>query len=145
MVAGKEIPGATGASYAITPENSGKSITVRITYTDNTGKVESVISPPTAVVDSGNDGGANHPGQVTLHGRAAIGETLTTTVSDVDGMPEIIQYTWMADGKAIEGANGSSYTITAADVGKVISVQVYYYDNAGHEEVVLSNATGTVS
>ena len=145
MVAGKEIPGATGASYAITPENSGKSITVRITYTDNTGKVESVISPPTAVVDSGNDGGANHPGQVTLHGRAAIGETLTTTVSDADGMPEIIQYTWMADGKAIEGANGSSYTITAADVGKVISVQAYYYDNAGHEEVVLSNATGTVS
>ncbi|WP_298049758.1 glycosyl hydrolase [uncultured Cardiobacterium sp.] len=144
MVAGKEIPGATGASYAITPENSGKSITVRITYTDNTGKVESVISPPTAVVDSGNDGGANHPGQVTLHGRAAIGETLTTTVSDADGMPEIIQYTWMADGKAIEGANGSSYTITAADVGKVISVQAYYYDNAGHEEVVLSNATGAV-
>ena len=145
MVAGKEIPGATGASYAITPENSGKSITVRITYTDNTGKVESVISPPTAVVDSGNDGGENHPGQVTLHGRAAIGETLTTTVSDADGMPEIIQYTWMADGKAIEGANSSSYTITAADVGKVISVQAYYYDNAGHEEVVLSNATGTVT
>ena len=145
MVAGKEIPGATDASYAITPENSGKSITVRITYTDNTGKVESVISPPTAVVDSGNDGGANHPGQVTLHGRAAIGETLTTTVSDADGMPEIIQYTWMADGKAIEGANSSSYTITAADVGKVISVQAYYYDNAGHEEVVLSNATGTVT
>ena len=144
MVAGKEIPGATGASYAITPENSGKSITVRITYTDNTGKVESVISPPTAVVDSGNDGGANHPGQVTLHGRAAIGETLTTTVSDADGMPEIIQYTWMADGKAIEGANSSSYTITAADVGKVISVQAYYYDNAEHEEVVLSNATGAV-
>ena len=144
MVAGKEIPGATGASYAITPENSGKSITVRITYTDNTGKVESVISPPTAVVDSGNDGGENHPGQVTLHGRAAIGETLTTTVSDADGMPEIIQYTWMADGKAIEGANGSSYTITAADIGKVISVQAYYYDNAGHEEVVLSNATGAV-
>ena len=145
MVAGKEIPGATDASYAITPENSGKSITVRITYTDNTGKVESVISPPTAVVDSGNDGGENHPGQVTLHGRAAIGETLTTTVSDADGMPEIIQYTWMADGKAIEGANSSSYTITAADVGKVISVQAYYYDNAGHEEVVLSNATGTVT
>ena len=145
MVAGKEIPGATGASYAITPENSGKSITVRITYTDNTGKVESVISPPTAVVDSGNDGGVNHPGQVTLHGRAAIGETLTTIVSDADGMPEIIQYTWMADGKAIEGANGSSYTITAADVGKVISVQAYYYDNAGHEEVVLSNATGAVT
>ena len=145
MVAGEEIPGATGASYAITPENSGKSITVRITYTDHTGKVESVISPPTAVVDSGNDGGVNHPGQVTLHGRAAVGETLTTTVSDADGMPEIIQYTWMADGKAIEGANSSSYTITAADIGKVISVQAYYYDNAGHEEVVLSNATGTVT
>ena len=144
MVAGKEIPGATGANYAITPENSGKSITVRITYTDHTGKVESVISPPTAVVDSGNDGGANHSGQVTLHGKAAVGETLTTTVSDADGMPEIIQYTWMADGKAIEGANGSSYTITAADIGKVISVQAYYYDNAGHEEVVLSNATGAV-
>ena len=145
MAAGKEISGATGETYAVTADNSGKIISVRVTYTDSTGKVESVISPPTAVVDSGNDGGANQRGQVTLSGTAAVGETLTANVSDGDGLPDRIQYTWLANGAAINGANGSSYTITAADVGKIISVQVYYYDKAGHEENLLSDATNAVT
>uniref|UniRef100_UPI0028E9B6A7 family 16 glycosylhydrolase n=1 Tax=Cardiobacterium hominis TaxID=2718 RepID=UPI0028E9B6A7 len=145
MAAGKEISGATGETYTVTADNSGKIISVRITYTDSTGKVESVISPPTAVVDSGNDSGANQRGQVTLSGTAAVGETLTANVSDGDGLPDRIQYTWLANGAAINGANGSSYTITAADVGKVISVQVYYYDKAGHEENLLSDATNAVT
>ncbi|EHM52523.1 immunoglobulin-like domain-containing protein, partial [Cardiobacterium valvarum] len=145
MAAGKEISGATGETYTVTADNSGKIISVRITYTDSTGKVESVISPPTAVVDSGNDGGANQRGQVTLSGTAVVGETLTANVSDGDGLPDRIQYTWLANGAAINGANGSSYTITAADVGKVISVQVYYYDKAGHEENLLSDATNAVT
>ncbi|WP_298644605.1 hypothetical protein [uncultured Cardiobacterium sp.] len=145
MAAGKEIGGATGETYTVTADNSGKNITVRITYTDHTGKVESVISPPTAVVDSGNDGGANQKGSVILSGTAAVGETLSAAVSDADGVPDRVQYTWLANGAAISGANGSSYTVTAADVGKVISVQVYYYDKAGHEENFVSSPTAAVT
>ena len=139
MVDGQEVSGATGATYTINGSDSGKSITLRITYTDSTGKVESVISPPTAVVDSDNQNGVNQPGQVVIKGSGAVGSDLTAEVSDADGLPDRIQYNWLANGAAINGASGKHYTVSASDVGKTISVQIYYYDRGGHEENLVSN------
>uniref|UniRef100_UPI0006609071 hypothetical protein n=1 Tax=Cardiobacterium hominis TaxID=2718 RepID=UPI0006609071 len=54
----------------------------------------------------------NHEGTVTIAGDAKVGETLTATVNDDDGVPANVQYQWLANGVAIAGATGSSYQLT---------------------------------
>ena len=60
----------------------------------------------------------NHEGKVEITGEAKVGETLNATVSDEDGVPADVQYQWLANGVAIAGATGSSYTLTAAEAAK---------------------------
>ena len=133
---GQPIAGATGQSYTL--KDGDKEITVRATYTDKNGHVESVLSPLAA--------GDNHPGSVTLAGEAKVGATLTANVSDADGVPADVQYTWLRDGSPITGASGNTYILQAADIGHKISVQAYYKDSAGHEENhVISAPTASVT
>ncbi|WP_048714158.1 hypothetical protein, partial [Cardiobacterium hominis] len=63
----------------------------------------------------------NHEGTVSITGEAKVGETLTATVNDDDGVPANVTYQWLANGVAIAGATGSSYQLTANDAGKTIS------------------------
>ena len=134
--AGQPIAGATGQSYTL--KDGDKEVTVRANYTDNSGRGESVLSPVAA--------GDNHPGSVALDGEAKVGATLTANVSDADGVPDRVQYTWLRDGTLISGAEGKTYTLQAADIGHKISVQAYYKDHAGHEENhVISAPTAPVT
>ena len=134
--AGQPIAGATGQSYTL--KDGDKEVTVRANYTDNSGRGESVLSPVAA--------GDNHPGSVALDGEAKVGATLTANVSDADGVPDRVQYTWLRDGTLISGAEGKTYTLQAADIGHKITVQAYYKDHAGHEENhVISAPTAPVT
>ena len=45
-----EIQGATGSTYTLVPADEGKTIKVRVTFTDDAGNEESLISAPTAAV-----------------------------------------------------------------------------------------------
>ena len=54
-------------------------------------------------------------------------------------------YQWLADDVAIDGATGSSYTVTDGDVGKAIKVRVSFTDNAGNAENLTSAATTAVT
>ena len=73
-----------------------------------------------------------------------MGKTLTATVSDADGVPDSgITYRWLAAGQEI--GTGKTYTVTAADKGKTITVEAHYTDKAGHQEDVTSNPTDAVS
>ena len=134
------IAGATGADY--TPTGQATGITVRATYTDGNGHVESIVSP----LASASNGGSNHPGSVTIEGEAREGTMLTAHVSDADGVDaNAIQYTWLRDGNPINFVKGNTYTLTGEDVGHQISVQAYYHDKAGHEENnVISAKTAAV-
>ena len=135
------IAGATGADYTPTGQTTG--ITVRATYTDGNGHVESIVSP----LASASNGGSNHPGSVTIEGEAREGNMLTAHVSDADGVDaNAIQYTWLRDGNPINFVKGNTYTLTGEDVGHQISVQAYYHDKAGHEENnVISAKTAAVT
>ena len=87
----------------------------------------------------------NQPGSITLSGNATVGETLTATISDANGVPTSdVQYQWLADGAAITGATSSSYQLTQAEAGKHISVRATYTDNANFAENPQSTETAAV-
>ena len=141
---GSPINGATGSTYTIRPDDKGKSISVQATYKDDAGHDENPTSDPTAAV-ADNGPPPNQRGTVTIAGEAKVGQELTSTVTDADGVPDNgVRYQWFADGVAINGATGASYTPTPADKGKNITVSVGYTDQAGHVESVTSTPTDLV-
>jgi endoglucanase len=62
-------------------------------------------------------------GSATISGDNAIGGTLTVNTANVGGTGTISRQ-WRADGVAISGATGETFTITPAQAGRVISVVV---------------------
>ena len=141
---GSPINGATGSTYTIRPDDKGKSISVQAAYKDDAGHDENPTSDPTAAV-ADNGPPPNQRGTVTIAGEAKVGQELTSTVTDADGVPDNgVRYQWFADGVAINGAIGATYTPTPADKGKNITVSVGYTDQAGHAESVTSTPTNLV-
>jgi len=136
------ISGATESSFMLTEAQVGKQITVIASYTDGYGTPESVVSDPTLAVANVND---TPTGTVSISGTATQRQTLTAsnTLADADGLGAIA-YHWQADGSAILGAIGSSFTLTEAHVGKQITVIATYTDGHSSPESVTSAATATV-
>lgn len=62
-------------------------------------------------------------GTVTISGDAKVGAVLSAEVKDSNNTGTL-SYQWMADGTAIEGATGETYTVTENEVGKTITVAV---------------------
>ncbi|WP_068112942.1 carboxypeptidase regulatory-like domain-containing protein [Nocardioides dokdonensis] len=75
--------------------------------------------------------------QVT--GRAAVGETLTGTTGEWS-KGGTFELQWLADGQAIAGATASTLVLTAAQLGKQISLKVTETTN-DPDSVVVSAAT----
>ena len=140
---GVAISGATGSSLTLSLATVGKAITVVASYTDGLGKAEAVSSAATAKVSHVNTVAT---GTVTISGIVQLGQTLTavSTLADIDGMGTLA-YQWKANGIAISGATGSSYTLTAADVGKIITVSASFTDGYGAVESASSAATAKVA
>ncbi|WP_048716426.1 VCBS domain-containing protein, partial [Cardiobacterium hominis] len=118
---------------------SEKTVTLQITSDDGHGgtvsktltlNVQDDPNYPTPNPQPPTPPGTNHEGTVSITGEAKVGETLTATVNDDDGVPANVTYQWLANGVAIAGATGSSYQLTANDAGKTISVRATYTDNA---------------
>ena len=96
-------------------------------------------------------------GAPIISGTAHVGLTLTAStagIDDVDGLPSAFTYQWKrvdADGTSNPtdiGADSSAYTLTAAEEGKKVLVEVSFTDNGGSSEGPLSSAaypsSGTV-
>ncbi|ANT65083.1 cadherin domain-containing protein [Prosthecochloris sp. CIB 2401] len=80
-------------------------------------------------------------GSVTIDGSVIEGEVLTantSTLADEDGLGTL-SYQWYADDTAITGATSATYTLTQAEVGKGITVEVSYTDDEGTAESVTSS------
>ncbi len=88
-------------------------------------------------------------GLVTISGEPGaeleIGATLSASVSDANGLTgSTIVYYWVSDNVDIPGATGSSYTLTANELGSDITVRAAYTDDDGYFSHVRSEATGPV-
>ena len=57
----------------------------------------------------------------------------------------VLSYQWSRDGVEVGGATGSTYTLTQADVGALITVEVNYMDDFGQAESVTSAATSAIA
>ncbi|MCP4389991.1 MAG: LamG domain-containing protein, partial [Gammaproteobacteria bacterium] len=140
---GLDIAGANGTSLVLTQADVGSSIVVSVSYTDGGGTLETVVSAIVGPVANVNDAPVGLP---VVNGNASTGEVLsvdTAAISDADGLG-VFSYQWQADGLDIVGASNASYTLTSAEVGSLISVEVSYIDAGGTAESLLSASVGPV-
>ena len=146
MAGGADIKNATGSSHTLTENERGKTIQVRVSFTDDDGNPESLTSAATTQVEPRADVPAT--GAPVIVGTARVGETLranTSGISDDDGLSNVAySYQWLADGSDIAGATARAYTLVDADEGAIIKVKVSFTDDAGHDEELTSKPTAPV-
>ena len=144
LLTGQDISGATNSTFVPTANEKGKAVTVRITYVDNTNKVESHISAPVQITDGTVQ--ANNTGTVTIEGDPKVGSTLTAKVSDKDGLSSSkIQYTWTVGGQVVIGNTSANLPVVEDYLGKTVKVHAYYDDDGAHEENIDSATVGPVA
>ncbi|UVO26369.1 cadherin-like domain-containing protein [Bradyrhizobium arachidis] len=86
-------------------------------------------------------------GSVTIDGIFHANEVLaanTSTLADADGLGALT-YQWQRDGIDISLQTGSTYTLTAGDVGHSIDVIVRYTDGQGNATSLTSAATPPIA
>ena len=141
-----DIGGQTGSTYTLTDEDVGKTIKVRVSFTDDAGNEETLTSAATAAVAARPNTPAT--GLPTISGTAQVGKTLTANISgmaDEDGLDNAeFSYQWLANDADIQNATDSTYTLTDDDVGKTIKVRVSFTDDRSNDETLTSAATDTV-
>ena len=146
-----DITGATASTYTLADDDEGKTIRVRVSFTDDADNDESLTSAATAAVGAASNSPAT--GAPAIAGTAQVGETLTADTSgigDSDGLANVsYSYQWIRnDGTTdtdITGEADSTYTLVAEDEGKTIKVGVSFTDDAANEESLTSAATGAVA
>lgn len=130
----ERIEAATAREYTLTAEDEGKYIYFEVTPKAATGKQKEGISRSAVTTGAiqAAEGSAPEAQEVSLSGTEIVGQTLTGSYKfhDADGDKEegtTIQW-YRADEngnkESIEGANGSKYTLTTKDEGKLIYFEV---------------------
>ena len=145
-----DISGATDSTYTLAAADEGKTVKVRVSFTDDAGSGETLTSAATAAVDAAPNSPAT--GAPTIIGTAQVGQTLTadtSAIADADGLTNVsYSYQWVAsDGTSdtdISGGTDSTYTLAADDEGKTVKVRVSFTDDAGNGETLTSTATAAV-
>ena len=147
------VSGATASTYTPDDDDVGKTVRVRVSFTDDAGFQESLTSFATEAVlaaGSAQDSPQNNPatGLPAIGGTPRVGETLTASTSgieDLDGLTRaVFAYQWLVDDTAVSGATASTYTPADADAGKTVSVRVSFTDDEGYDESLTSEATAAV-
>ncbi|MFN8707285.1 MAG: DUF4347 domain-containing protein, partial [Planctomyces sp.] len=140
---GNAISGATNSSYTLGDSDVGRSLSVRVSYTDLNGTVETLTSSVTSSIGNVNDVPVGLP---LINGILTEDEILSANVagiSDADGLGTL-SYQWLRNGNAISGATNSSYTLGDSDVGRSLSVRVSYTDLNGTVETLTSSVTSSI-
>ncbi len=131
----------TAEFYTLTDADVAKEITLRATWATS----EPVVGAPLGRVYSSN----RATGMPTISGIGQVGHTLTVAEGDIadadngsDGFDNpMFSYQWLRGGEPIAGAVFSSYTLTDADIGEVISVLASFTDNLDDREETSSIPT----
>ena len=144
----------TGTTYTITSLTGGVEYAVRVIATNDVGdgpaSTEAKGTPAGGVSEQGVEPENSAPtGLPGIGGTPQVDQTLTASTSpidDEDGLTNVsYRYQWIAGGTDIDGATGSTYTLTASEQGQTIQVRVTFTDDAGNEETLTSEATAAAA
>jgi Bacterial Ig-like domain (group 3) len=136
------ISGSIGTTYTPTAADVGHTVEVVETAT-NTGGSTTITIGPTVAVTALPPANTSAP---TIAGTAQIGQVLTLTQGIWTNSPTVTDQWEQCTGatcSAIAGQTGTTYTVTAADVGKTIRV-LETATNSGGSSPVPSNATSPI-
>ncbi|MCG2620356.1 hypothetical protein LVY72_00335 [Arthrobacter sp. I2-34] len=113
---------------------SGKAVASWATLTTDASKNWTITAPKFAPVAA-----------PTVAGTAVVGSTLKATAKSSSPSADSTKYQWLRNGATISGATKSSYVLTAADLGKKISVKVTYVKTGYADVSATSVASATVA
>lgn len=117
---GRAIPGATARTYLLAPEDNGKRITVSVTAT-KVGYTTTTTISAERIPTPGPFSTAPTP---TVSGTVTVGSTVTAVPGTWTPTPTAFTYQWTRNGAAISGATASTYQVSTADAGNLLSVSV---------------------
>jgi uncharacterized protein YkwD len=137
---GQSIAGATGDEYTLTAADVGAQMSVRVTASLTNYETAVLVSQPTAPVVLRQFAAVP---TVAVVGAATVGSRLSAQIGDWEPAAEL-SWQWYRAGRAIPGASGPAYTLTAEDVGTAVSVSVTARREHHVPVKVNSEATPTV-
>ena len=141
-----DIAGETDSTYTLVLADLGKTMKVKVTFTDDAENEETLTSVATVPVAAAPNREAT--GVPAISGTPQVDQTLTASTSaiaDQDGLDGVsYNYQWIADDTDIQDATDSSYTPSVSDVGKIIKVKVSFTDDRNNAESRTSVATTAV-
>ncbi|UDY24473.1 CHAP domain-containing protein [Nocardioides sp. Kera G14] len=117
---GTPIAGATGTRFVPGPAQANARISARVTAAKPGYKSLVRATAPTAPVLAPNI----RVTAAAIQGTHQVGQVLTAGVTTTVPANVTKAYGWLRDGRPIAGASGSTYRLTAADVGTTISARV---------------------
>lgn len=139
---GVTIPGQSGDTYDLTPQDVGSKISVSATASVTGHTSVTVLTAPTPVI-AAEPRPVQNTVRPSISGTAEQGETLSAQSGTWTAGSDL-EYQWLRDGSAIAGATGKTLTLTASDTGKRISLKVTA-SKAGHlSATATSDPTKTV-
>ena len=133
---GSNISGATSTTYVPAAGDFGKTITVAVTGTEPGYTAATVDSAATASIAAA---AFNTIGVPTISGTPVVGGTLSAGTGTWAPTPDSYSYQWKANGTAISGATGSTFTLTGAQLGVTVTVTVTAH-KAGYADASASSA-----
>lgn len=151
LVAGEWVQVGTGQSFTPGDAEVGLALRVVVSFNDDWGNPESLVSAVTAPVLNVNDAPTGLP-QLS-NASPSVGQVLIASaaqIADADGLVgATFAYQWQVGSgdsfSNIAGATAQSFTLTAAQAGQQVRVQVSYTDNRGTFEVLTSAATAVIA
>lgn len=142
---GRSISQATKSTYTLVGKDRGAVISVKATASKTGYATTTVASTATATIRAG----AFASKKVTISGTAKVGRKLTAKPSYSPKASHI--YQWYRDGRKISKATKSTYTLTAKDLGKKITVRTkgaatgYTSVKATSPSVKVAKGTSTIT
>ena len=136
------VAGSTEASYTLVEEDSGKTITVKVSFTDDAGNEESLESEPTEAVAATVPGA---PRRVSVSPRDTGALDVRWEAPDSDGGSPVTGYrvqwrrasaSWDEPAEVSEAmAAATSHTITGLDFGEEYAVRIVAVNEAGEGDL----------
>lgn len=136
---------SVGGSYTITDSKTeGTDTLTNVEYAQFGDGLFILGANGLTAVSNPNTPPSNTAGSVLINGIGSVGNTLTATVNDADGIAGAINYQWqISSDNGVSwnnvGTDSATYTLSNADVG-MIQVIASYTDNASQSEVPISVA-----